>query len=174
METQLLSPSRRARRRESLFTTLSSSPPTLCFQSGRPPPGPERTMPAHVPPGRACGQGLHPIQNQTSLRPPGTGGGGGGVHARPRPTSTTQSSSSLVPGFSQTINISTKTPPPRTSPDPPPPMRVMPLALFKVTLIVSILQHTWSKLIYRNFSRGFFSRDATNTRMLCIYHLPTS
>lgn len=74
METQLLSPSRRARRRESLFTTLSSSPPTLCFQSGRPPPGPERAMPAHVPPGRACGQGLHPIQNQTSLRPPGTGG----------------------------------------------------------------------------------------------------
>lgn len=49
--------------------------PTV-FQSGRPPSGSERAMPAYVPPGWACGQELHPIQDQTSLRPLATGGRG--------------------------------------------------------------------------------------------------
>lgn len=38
------------------------------FQSGRSPSSSERTMSAHVSTGRVCGQELHPVQNQTSLK----------------------------------------------------------------------------------------------------------
>lgn len=38
------------------------------FQSGRSPSSSEWTLPAHVSTGRVCGQELHPIQNQTSLK----------------------------------------------------------------------------------------------------------
>lgn len=38
------------------------------FQSGRSPSSSERTMPAHVSTGRVCGQELHPVQDQTSLK----------------------------------------------------------------------------------------------------------
>lgn len=121
------------------------------FQSGRPPFGPERAMPAYVPPGWACGQELHPIQDQTSLSPPGSRGAGGGATLSPGPPQQPKALLHWSRSLSDNKHFN------KDAPNRPrPALRVMSLALFKVTLIVSVLQHTRSKLIYRNFSSFLF------------------
>lgn len=87
------------------------------FQSGWSPSGPERTLPAHVSTGRICGQELHPVQSQTSLKdrmaPLSPAWSGSAPLSSAQPHNPKALSTAI--GFSRTANISVVF----TSPTPP-------------------------------------------------------